>query len=470
MADTACRQRLNAQTPNVGYSSTTIDEFEYDCFEEKDNTTPSTLPLETAHAITTKHDVDVLRDRFKWLALAIEYLLCIRFKRALLRNCTPERHRLSRCSPLIKGCASIPLLACIVFLIYFAFTIGNVAGMTDGFKSAVVIAIFAAYCGLIVSRFIIFFYLFDSDAHYPWHSTTPSNVSIDYNSDHLKNHTTCFMSNYPRFLVVCLLMMFIFDALDIITPQHAEKGVDPPYLWEINGEAWQWKGQMVLFALAIVFWYIPLNVALIVQCVICYKYNRLLKHLKKMFKDDINNDNTVKIAREYKEIHKAFEKEFNWQLKWCVQIAIVSWTVMLWIDVYDTKALWSVIEKLENRKVMIRLVLFLWGDWIRVAMTGFLYLISGCVLTEKYELMHSEITAKLEHSLFTDADEENVDSKSMMKEKKVELILFEKYVNNHAIHIKLGSLALTKTNVIILVLGLIASQFVGWLLNELNTK
>ena len=71
---------------------------------------------------------------------------------------------------------------------------------------------FSGYVGLVVSRFITCFYYYNND-DYPWY---PSPI-IALDSEYLKASSK-FTKHYPKFLFVSLLILFMFDIMDLITP------------------------------------------------------------------------------------------------------------------------------------------------------------------------------------------------------------------------------------------------------------
>ena len=161
--------------------------------------------------VDNNHD-QILVAKFKWLDKWMIYLLCVRAKTGILRKCIKRKRKFTK-HTLTYFLPMIPLLICIGFLMYFAFAILNIVQTTDDFNSLVMSVMLCGYLGLIASRLILFCYYGNYD--YPWHSQ--SVIELDKTK-----HSGITMRYYPLFLRLALVILFIFDIMDLITPQHAQ--------------------------------------------------------------------------------------------------------------------------------------------------------------------------------------------------------------------------------------------------------
>eukprot|EP01084_Bolivina_argentea_P285983 490519_1 len=324
------------------------------------------------------------------------------------------------------------ILSCLIIIIHLVFdgvadTLSYVEiGKTNVSHFIFIIANLLQICAEILTRYYWYYHF-----NYLWYNST---INIDYvAASNAHNSSTSYVVNKYKYIIqLCVFVRFSIPFLVILLFPFFE----PMWTWAVAS----------IFGIVGAFFFAPSFFSVINQCVICFKYYLHLCAL--IGKCETSDPDDILI--EYKWLFKSFKRDYNCSLKWCINLMVVSYLWMIWVNVDQLRTEMSFIENQNNitRFAINASWVIVIDNITSVFIIVILYMLSGNVLTNAFETFQQKLWESIE---------DKIENKSNnIIQSTLTLIT---YSNNYPIVICLGSVRISKKNVVVFAITFIVTKF-----------
>eukprot|EP01084_Bolivina_argentea_P250263 419242_1 len=358
---------------------------------------------------------DIITDKFKFLDNFMLYL-------PLFVSKLPSGTSRSKIYKVFVAiCVFMWLLTRIGFCIVFFFNNSHVD--IHILVPMVAIQIFAIIMRIL--SFIYYYYHFN----YPWYT---ERKYLEKYTHQTKRKSGCTVRNYRLIIQIFLI------TLCVLYPISSVAGM---LYWNTANYKSLIFG--IIFNLITNFFdIVAVFLTAIIQAVICYKY---YCHITKLM-DDYQNISSYDLLLRYQKMFSAFKKDYNIFLKWTVICYLISWLINLWYGMNDDRVKHNMYN--DNTIEGGSYYIMAFGSWVEMLSYITMYIISACILSERFAKFQDLLWKKQTELIQKGNQSETIHTLSST-------IMF---TCKYPIYINVGSLVMTRKNIIIFMASFLAAR------------